>query len=102
MTETEITLFDDTDHVGRSWRITARPSNGQLIVTFTCWHSSGRSKALDQTTAWGVEGWDLSRSWLPTSPRPVPEQIITAVERQLTQLVRQQQAQLQQEGVGRG
>lgn len=102
MTETETKLFDDTDHAGRSWRITARPGNGQLIVTFTCWHASGRSKALDQTTAWDADGWDLARPWLPRSPMPVPDRILQAVERKLKELVRQQQAQLQQEGVGRG
>lgn len=99
---TETTLFSDTDHAGRRWVITARPYQDLLIVNFTCWNARGLSKALDQTSAWGAEGWDLSRPWLPTSPRPVPDRILQAVERQLKELVRQQQAQLQQEGVCRG
>jgi hypothetical protein len=99
---TETTLFSDTDHAGRRWVVTARPYQDLLIVNFTCWNARGLSKALDQTSAWGEDGWDLSRPWLPTSPRPVPDRILDSVERQLKELVRQQQAQLQQEGVGRG
>lgn len=97
----EHTLFVDNDHKGRRWLITARPHESQLIVNFVCWNTNGRSKALDQTSAWGADGWDLARPWLPRSPMPVPERILQAVERRLTELVRQQQAQGQQE-VSRG
>ncbi len=99
---TETTLFNDTDHTGRRWLITARHYDGKVLVNFRCWNANGRSKALDQTAAWRPEGWSLARPWLPTSPRPVPEKILRDVERQLKELVRQQKAQLQQEGVGRG
>ncbi len=94
-------LFNRTDHASRQWHITARTYNDQLIVTFICWRANGRGKALDQTAAWSADGWDMER-WFPRSPAPVPEAILKAVERQLTELVRQQQAQLQQEGVQHG
>lgn len=98
----ENVLYTGTDATQRSWAITYRLEDGQLTVRFICWRSSGASKALDQTCAWGKEGWDISRPWLPRSPAPVPGFILRMVERQLKQLVQQQQAQVQQEGVRRG
>lgn len=86
----ETVLLDGNDHKGRRWLITARPYEGKVIVNFRCWNANGRSKALDQTTAWLADGWSLARPWLPTSPRPVPTAILDAVERKLKQ------------GVGRG
>lgn len=88
----ETVLLDGNDHKGRRWLITARTydGNGKVMVNFRCWNANGRSKALDQTTAWLAEGWSLARPWLPTSPRPVPTAILDAVERKLKQ------------GVGRG
>ena len=92
-------LLDCRDENGRHWIVTTRPgSNGQQIVDFTCYRSNGSGKVLNQTAAYGSVGWDLLR-WFPRSPAPVPEAILSAVERQLTELVRQQQAQVQQEGV---
>lgn len=95
----EETLFEGFDHLKRWWKITARPSrvrpgsnqidatNPVAIVTFTCWNSSGRSKALDRTAAWLTEGWDMLRPWFPASPRPVPERILKAVEKTLQEMV---------------
>lgn len=99
----ESVLWTGLDATKRSWFITYRPEDGQLTVRFICWRASGAGKALDQTCAWGKEGWDISRPWLPRSPAPVPVAVLRTVERQLKQLVQQQQqAQVQQEGVGRG
>jgi hypothetical protein len=99
-----LTLFDSKDHAGRLWLITARPGriwSDELIVDFTCWRATGRGKSLNQSAFWGPGGWDLAARWFPRSPLPVPEVILKAVEFQLKVLVRQQQAQLQQE-VSRG
>ena len=93
-----LTLFDSKDHAGRLWKIEARTHNDQLIVWFVCWRANGRSKALDQIAAYSADGWDMQR-WFPRSPAPVPEVILEAVERQLKELVRQQQSQIQQEGL---
>ena len=90
---TELTLFSDRDHKNRPWLITAKPHDGQLIVSFRCWNVDGCSKALDKSAVWDTEGWDLASPWLPSSPRPVPDPILAVVERQLKELVRQQQAQ---------
>lgn len=98
----ETILHTGLDHTSRSWVVTTWPHDGQQIVRFVCWHATGRGKALDQTAAWApADGWDMQR-WFPRSPAPVPQPILSAVERQLTELVRQQRQQLQQEGVGRG
>lgn len=83
-------LVDECDHTGRHWVVTARPFRSQLIVTFGCWGGASRRKVLDQTSAWGADGWDLARPWLPRSPRPVPKRILAVVERRLKELVRQQ------------
>ena len=83
----EKTVFDGRDHKSRRWLIIARPYNNQVIVEFCCWNANGKSKALNMTSAWTDGEWDLSRPWLPTSPRPVPEAILEAVERQLKQVV---------------
>ncbi len=100
---TPLTLFNSKDHAGRLWLITARLGwSGEMIVDFTCWRSTGRGKSLNQSAFWNSGGWDLAAPWFPRSPAPVPEVILEAVERQLKELVRQQQAQLQQEGVRRG
>jgi hypothetical protein len=64
-------LYTGLDGTKRSWVITYRLEDGQLTVRFICWRSSGASKALDQTCAWGTEGWDISRPWLPRSPAPM-------------------------------
>jgi hypothetical protein len=97
----ESILFTGLDHNNRSWAVTTWPLVDQQIVRFVCWHATGRGKALDQTAAWGPDGWDMQR-WFPRSPKPVPDVILSAVERQLKELVRQQQGQAQQEGVSRG
>jgi hypothetical protein len=93
-----LTLFDSKDHAGRLWLITTKPKwSGEMIVDFTCWRSTGRGKSLDQLAVWGHGGWDLAARWFPRSPSPVPDVILKEVELQLKELVRQQQAQLQQE-----
>ena len=88
-------LLDCHDENGRHWIVTARLFMGEQIFDFVCWRSNGSGKTLDQTAGWRSDGWDLLR-WFPRSPAPVPEAILSAVERQLKELVRQQ------EGVGRG
>jgi hypothetical protein len=89
-----------TDHAGRRWLITSREHAGQILVSFTCYRATGRGKALDQTAAWGPEGWDISR-WFPVSPRPVPEAILKIVERKLKEMG-PQRAPVQHQGVSRG
>ena len=95
------------DHAGRRWFISARQASntvrthdGQILVTFTGYRATGRGKVLDQTAAWGPEGWDISR-WFPVSPRPVPEAILTIVERKLKEMG-PQRALVQHQGVSRG
>ena len=97
----ETVLFTGTDHAQRSWFVSTWPHDGQQIARFVCWHATGRGKSLDQTAAWGPDGWDMQR-WFPRSPSPVPEPILKEAERRLKELVRQQQAQVQLEGVSRG
>ncbi len=98
-----LTLFNSKDHAGQLWLITARHGwTGEMIVDFTCWRSTGRGKSLNRLAFWGPGGWDLAAPWFPRSPSPVPGAILRPVERQLKELVRQQQAQLQQEGVRHG
>jgi hypothetical protein len=95
-----LTLFDSKDHAGRLWQITARPGriwSDEMNVDFTCWRATGRGKSLNQRAFWGPGGWDLAARWFPRSPSPVPEAILRPVERHLKELVKQQQAQLQQE-----
>lgn len=89
-------LLDCRDENGRHWIVTTRPGfKDQQIVQFIGYSANGRSKTLCRDAAYGPEGWDLLR-WFPRSPAPVPEAILSAVERQLKELVRQQ------EGVSRG
>lgn len=83
------TLFQGRDHIDRRWLITARPGpDAVAIVTFTCWNTNGRSKALDQTAAWSPDGWDMCRRWFPASPRPVPDLILAMVQKKLQELVK--------------
>lgn len=88
-----------TDHAGRRWLITSRTLTDQILVNFTCYQANGRGKALDQTAVWGPEGWDISR-WFPISPRPVPEAILTIVERKLKEMG-PQPAPVEHQGVSR-
>jgi len=94
------TLFNGKDHAGRLWLITVRTHAAWLTVwltvTFCCRRTNGSGVALYRTTAWGADGWDR-QSWSPLSPSPVPEEILRPVERHLKELLKQQQAQFQQE-----
>jgi hypothetical protein len=89
----EETIVDVIDHAGRPWVVTARPFGNQLIVNFLCRSAARRNKVLDQTSVWREEGWELSRRWLPQSPRPVPERILQLVEIRLKELMRIQKLQ---------
>jgi hypothetical protein len=89
----EETIVDVIDHAGRPWVVTARPFGNQLIVNFLCRSAARRNKVLDQTSVWREEGWELSRRWLPQSPRPVPEPILQLVEIRLKELMRIQKLQ---------
>ena len=99
-----IELLDCRDENGRHWIVITRPGlrvRDQQIVDSTCYRSNGRGKSLRQSAAYGPEGWDLLR-WFPRSPAPVPEAILENVERQLKELVRQQQAQIQEDNQANG
>jgi hypothetical protein len=91
-----LTTFVSKDHAGRLWVITVRTHAAWLTVTFCRRRTNGSGVALNRTAAWGADGWDR-QSWFPLSPSPVPEAILRPVERHLKELVKQQQAQLQQE-----
>lgn len=80
-------LFQARDHVNRSWKVTHRPGLGsKVLVTFRCVAASGRSCVLDQTASWHpTTGWDMTR-WFPSSPRPVPEAVLAAVEAKLREV----------------